>query len=169
MKILPFLFLFLTFVCQSQKSYPYLYEDSVGKQFVILTFEQAQRLDNATEFSPLLWKDHTSYYQLVDSLCERKLETKNIEIMALKKNIDTISIWYSAYAKSYELCENKVAMLNNKNEVSEEINKSLKQKVNSLENYNQKTEMELKQSKRNIGISIFLGFITTIAVFIFSL
>jgi hypothetical protein len=169
MKYITILLLFFTFVCSSQKSYPYLYQDSVGSQFVILTLEQAQKLDNATEFSPLLWKDHTSYYQLVDSLCEKKLETKNLQIETLKKNIDTITEWSVTYMKSYELCKNNVEILNNKSEVTNDINTVLKDKVSSLEERNNQQYFELKRTKRDMNIAILFGFVATIGAFIISL
>lgn len=161
--------LFISALLNSQKSYPYLYEDSIGKQFVILTLEQAQRLDNATEFSPILWKDHTSYYTLVDSLCEKKLETKNIQIEELKKNIDTLTLWSGAYIRSYELCENQVQLLNNRVEISDEIHKSLKLKIESLEKHNQDQEKNLKRAKKDTNIAIIFTILSSAVFFILSL
>lgn len=169
MRILLFLLLLLPLSTYSQKSYPYLYEDSIGDQFVILTFEQAQRLDNATEFSPILWKNHTSYYQLVDSLCEKKLESKNFQINTLKSNIDTLKGWSITYMKSYEVCKEKLGSTQNKNDVLIEINDSLKQKIQSMEEHDLVQEKELKKSKRETNLSIAFGFISTVVIFLISL
>lgn len=169
MKYITLFFLFLSFSLSSQKTYPYLYQDSIGKQFVVLTLEQAQKLDNATEFSPILWKDHTSYYTLVDSLCEKKLENKNIQIHELKKNIDTLTIWSSAYIKSYELCKNQVELLHNRTEISDEINKNLKLKIESLEKYSQDQEKQLKRAKKETNLAIIFGILSSVVFFVISL
>lgn len=83
MKYITILFLLFFELLNGQKTYPYLFSDSVGNQFVVLTLHQAQKLDNATEFSPTFWKDVNKYYIHVDSLCTMEIEVKNKQIDSL--------------------------------------------------------------------------------------
>lgn len=169
MRLLIFLLIFIVNICYTQKSYPYLFQDSTGGQFVILTLEQAQKLDNATEFSPILWKNHTSYFELVDSLCEKKLQGKNLQIETLKSNIDTLKFWSISYMKSTEVCKEKLQVTENKIDVLNEINTSLKSKVSSLETHISDKDKELKKSKKETTFAIIGGFVGSLIIFLFSL
>ncbi len=64
--------------------YPLLQVDSTGQKVIVMTMDQAQKLDNATEFSPILFKESRNYAKLIDSLCIQTIELKSLEIAALQ-------------------------------------------------------------------------------------
>jgi hypothetical protein len=157
MKYIIILFLLFVGNLNGQKSYPYLYSDSVGSQFIVLTFEQAQKLDNATEFSPTFWKDVNKYYVHVDSLCK-------IELLEKNRQIDSLNLENKKLAEISELIYSSVSIrdsiIKNKNQMIKNL-----EYQNSLEKTDFETklnvkEKEIKSKKRDIkylgGFSIIL-------------
>jgi hypothetical protein len=169
MKKILFLFIFFTTIVKSQTSYPYLTIDPNGGQIVILTLEQAQKLDNATEFSPLLWNENASYLKLVDSLCNIKLFEKDLTIDSLlfvEKNllnkIDSIQFLNSEVNKKIESSE-----YNNKIIIEDlEFNKTQNEKLTNQLSENNKI---IKRQNKEINFAIGFGIITAIVSFIASM
>jgi len=106
MKNILILFLFFTSASYSQVIYPLLKSDSTGQKIVIMTMEQAQKLDNATEYSPILFKEKQDYAKLIDSLCIQTIELKSLEVIAIqeeKRQInDSLSYMINKYNQERE-------------------------------------------------------------------
>jgi hypothetical protein len=111
MRYITIIFILFFGVLNGQKTYPYLFSDSVGSQFVVLTLDQAQKLDNATEFSPTFWKDVNKYYVHVDSLCTMEIEVKNKQIDSLStmntELNDMVKIVYNSIPQRDEMIKSQ--------------------------------------------------------------
>lgn len=168
MRYLTFLFLFFSSFINGQKTYPYLYQDSVGHEFIVLTLEQAQKLDNATEFSPVLFKDNMAYYKLVDSIYNQKIKTAINEVVNVKD--DEISIINKKYAETKIYGDSlRIIIDNQKTEISELEKKDIENienittKIDEIEEL--KTSLKIKEieiirHKRNTKKAIIFGVIS---------
>lgn len=157
MKYITILFLFFIGTINGQKSYPYLYSDSVGSQFVVLTFEQAQKLDNATEFSPTFWKDVNKYYVHVDSLCKIQIDEKNNVVDSLNLLNQSLKQITSIMSESISMRD---TMIKSKNQIIKNLEDEMminNQKYNDTVKFKDK---EIKKKNRDIkylsGFSIIL-------------
>ncbi len=157
MKYITILFLFFIGTINGQKSYPYLYSDSVGSQFVVLTFEQAQKLDNATEFSPTFWKDVNKYYVHVDSLCKIQIDEKNNVVDSLNLLNQSLKQITSIMSESISMRD---TMIKSKNQIIKNLENEMminNQKYNDTVKFKDK---EIKKKNRDIkylsGFSIIL-------------
>lgn len=161
--------MFLNVVGYSQKSYPYLMIDSVGDQFVVLTLEQAQKLDNATEFSPILWKENVAYLKLVDSLCNHKINIKNNEIDSLK----TIQ---KSLEESLVVTSELIDLLKDRVDVSDQQIYDYQRRIET-QNLNQiqleKTiihnEKIIKNQRKEMNMAIGFGIVTAIISFLIAI
>lgn len=72
--------MFLTTYCQET---PYMFEDTLGHQFVVLSVEQARILDNSTEYSPIFWENVNST-KILDSVCSVVITKKEFELNEFK-------------------------------------------------------------------------------------
>jgi hypothetical protein len=169
MKYLIIFFLLLNTIVYSQKSYPYLMVDSVGDQYIVLTLEQAQKLDNATEFSPTLWKENVAYYKLIDSLCEKKILLKNIEIDSLivlennlREQLNLSSDLINKFEDKSKICDSQIVEYQKK--VDSEIYNR-----NQLEDVIKNNQKVIKQQRKEINFAIGFGIITAIISFIASM
>lgn len=157
MKYITILFLFFIGTINGQKSYPYLYSDSVGSQFVVLTFEQAQKLDNATEFSPTFWKDVNKYYVHVDSLCKIQIDEKNNVVDSLNLLNQSLKQITSIMSESISMRD---TLIKSKNQIIKNLEDEMminNQKYNDTVKFKDK---EIKKKNRDIkylsGFSIIL-------------
>ncbi len=166
MKYIIFLFLFLSSSISAQKTYPYLLIDSVGDQFVILTLEQAQKLDNATEFSPILWKENSTYYKVIDSLCNRKIEIKDIEIDSLKSTESFLLEKILVLENMNDELKNVVKISNSQIYDYEITLNSYVKENNQLYDDIIEKEKTIKKQNRNMNIAIGFGIVATIVSFI---
>ena len=80
------LFMFFSFLTFSQK-YPRIEKDSLGNKFVIMTYEQAQKIDNAFELVNLLEKAGAecdslslSYVKVISKLEKQVFQLENLEL-----------------------------------------------------------------------------------------
>jgi hypothetical protein len=160
MRYISIIFLLFFEVLNGQKTYPYLFSDSVGSQFVVLTLDQAQKLDNATEFSPTFWKDVNKYYVHVDSLCTMEIEVKNRQIDSLStmntELNDMVKIVYNSIPQRDEIIKSQnqeIKTLKEQIVLKEEINDTQVQLIKGK-------DKEIKKKNRDIkylsGFSIIL-------------
>jgi len=138
MRYITIMFLLFFGVLNGQKTYPYLFSDSVGSQFVVLTLDQAQKLDNATEFSPTFWKDVNKYYVHVDSLCTMEIEVKN-------KQIDSLSTMNSELNDMVKIVYNSIPQ-------RDEMIKSQNQEIKTL-----KEQIILKDEISDMQLQLIKG------------
>lgn len=177
MKYLTFLFLFFTIGINAQKTYPYLYKDSIGDQYIVLTLQQAQKLDNATEFSPVLFKDNSAYYKLVDSIYHQKIKSAIKEVVTIKE--DEINV----IKKNYEETQNSVDTLKaivdeQKTKISELENQDIqnkediRKKTNNIDELNEtlkSKEDQISKQRRDSNKAILFGVISFVVAFIISI
>lgn len=160
MRYITIMFLLFFEVLTGQKTYPYLFSDSVGSQFVVLTLDQAQKLDNATEFSPTFWKDVNKYYVHVDSLCTMEIEVKNRQIDSLStmntELNDMVKMVYNSIPQRDEIIKSQnqeIKTLKEQIVIKEEINDTQVQLIKGK-------DKEIKKKNRDIkylsGFSIIL-------------
>ena len=177
MKYLTFLFLFFTIGINAQKTYPHLYKDSIGDEYIVLTLQQAQKLDNATEFSPVLFKDNSAYYKLVDSIYHQKIKSAIKEVVTIKEGeINVIK-------KNYEETQNsldtlKVIIDEQKTKISELQNQDIqnkediKKKTNNINELNEtlkSKEDQIYKQRRDSNKAILFGVISFVVAFIISI
>lgn len=163
------IFLFLSVIGYSQKSYPYLMIDSVGDQFIVLTLEQAQKLDNATEFSPILWKENTAYLKLVDSLCNHKISIKNLEIDSLRSVQKSLEEQLVVSSELIDVLKDRVDISDKQiydyqGVIESELYTQAQMKKIIIDN-----EKTIKKQRREMNIAIGFGIVTTIISFLIAL
>lgn len=177
MKYLTFLFLFFTIGINAQKTYPHLYKDSIGDEYIVLTLQQAQKLDNATEFSPVLFKDNSAYYKLVDSIYHQKIKSAIKEVVTIKE--DEINV----IKKNYEETQNsvdtlKVIINEQKTKISELENQDIqnkediRKKTNNIDELNEtlkSKEDQISKQRRDSNKAILFGVISFVVAFIISI
>lgn len=85
--------LLLSFNSYSQKGYPKIEKDSLGNKIVIMTYEQAQKIDNAFELLNLLEKSgaecdslNLSYIKVIDKL-EKQILLFETDVKLYKEQI----------------------------------------------------------------------------------
>lgn len=91
-KLLTILFFIITSISYSQ-DYPKIETDSTGKKLVVLTYEQAQKIDNAFELLALLEKAGAecdsltlSYIKVIDGL-KNQVSLLEIDVKLNKKQV----------------------------------------------------------------------------------
>lgn len=166
MKYLIIFFLLLNTIVYSQKSYPYLMVDSVGDQYIVLTLEQAQKLDNATEFSPTLWKENVAYYKLIDSLCSTKISIKEIKI-------DSLTRLEKNLTEQLNVSSELINKLDKRIEISDlqiiDYQKRIDTEVSNrtrLEETIMNNQKVIKQQRKEMNFAIGFGIVTAIISFI---
>jgi hypothetical protein len=177
MKYLTFIFLFFIIGVNAQKTYPYLYKDSIGDEYIVLTLQQAQKLDNATEFSPVLFKDNTAYYKLVDSIYHQKIRSAINEVVSIKDN--EISGIKKSYEETQYTVENlkltiddqktKISILENQDIQNKEI---IKKNLNDIEGLNSVISIkdtEIVKQRKDSNKAILFGVISFVVAFIVSI
>lgn len=169
MKNILFLILLFCSTLTAQKTYPYLLIDSVGDQFVVLTLEQAQKLDNATEFSPKLWKENVVYYKLVDSLCNQKLSIKDTQL-------DSFRLESNFLKEQLETSERLNNLLESKFKMNDELLTQYKSEFEIMKSektiYEEKIKLNekiIKQQRKEMNIVIGFGIVTTIISFLIAI
>lgn len=177
MKYLIFLLLFFTIEINAQKTYPYLYKDSLGDEYIVLTLHQAQKLDNATEFSPVLFKDNSAYYKLVDSIYHQKIKSAIKEVVTIKE--EEISV----IKKNYEQTQNSVDTLsiiiyNQKTKISKletqdiQNKEDIRNKTSNIQELNEtlkNKEDQIAKQRRDSNKAILFGVISFVVAFIISI
>lgn len=157
MRYITILFLFFIGTINGQKSYPYLYSDSVGSQFVVLTFEQAQKLDNATEFSPTFWKDVNKYYVHVDSLCKIQIDEKNNVVDSLNLLNQSLKQITNIMSESISMRD---TMIKSKNQIIKNLEDEMIVNSQKYDDTVKFKDKEIKKKNRDIkylsGFSIIL-------------
>lgn len=155
--ILSFLLVYVTQMAFAQQA-PYIFKNTEGQEFMVLTIEQVRSLDNLTEYSPILWEEFDCS-KVVDSVCSRIIKDRDITINLYKESSDFL------------LEQNKILKDRIEFQESEIMNK---EKLMSIKEENYKTQMiskdkEIKKHKLNLrlisAISIFT--ITGLIVVIF--
>lgn len=177
MKYLTFVFLFLFFGANSQKTYPYLYKDSMGDEYIVLTLQQAQKLDNATEFSPVLFKDNTAYYKLVDSVYHQKIKMaikevvniKDNEINSIKKDYEETQSTVETFKLTIDEQKNEISTLEKKDSLNKEIIYLNKNKIHELNTMIDTKESEIKKQRKDSNKAILFGIISFVVAFIISI
>lgn len=177
MKYLTILFLFFFFGANSQKTYPYLYKDSIGDEYIVLTLQQAQKLDNATEFSPALFKDNTAYYKLVDSVYHQKIKSAIEEVVVVKDN--EINIMKKSFEETQFTIENlkwiideqkeQINVLEEKDTVNKEIILKKSSNIDELNTIIESKEHEIKKQRKDSNRAILFGVISFVVAFVISI
>ncbi len=82
-----------SFISFSQNTYPRIEQDSLGRKFVIMTYEQAQKVDNTFELVKLLEKAGAecdsltlSYLKVIDKL-EKQVKVLEIDLKLYKEQV----------------------------------------------------------------------------------
>jgi septal ring factor EnvC (AmiA/AmiB activator) len=177
MKYIILFFIFFAFGLNAQKTYPHLYKDSIGDEYIVLTLQQAQNLDNATEFSPVLFKDNSAYYKLVDSICYQKISSAINEIVSIKDN--EISGIKKSYEETQYIMENlkltiddqktKISILENQDIQNK---KTIEKNLNNIEDLNniiRDKNTEIVKQRKNSNKAILFGVISFVFAFIVSI
>jgi mevalonate kinase len=177
MKYLTFIFLFFIVGVNAQKTYPYLYKDSIGDEYIVLTLQQAQKLDNATEFSPVLFKDNTAYYKLVDSIYHQKIKSAIDEVVTVKES--EISVIKKSYEETQYAMENlrfiiddqktKISILENQDIQNKETIRKNMSNIEDLNNNISVKEREISKQKKDSNKAILFGVISFVVAFIVSI
>jgi hypothetical protein len=177
MRFLFFIFIFFFTKVNAQKSYPYLYTDSLGDNYIVLTMEQAQKLDNATEFSPVLFKENATYYKLVDSIYNEKIkfavqeitDIKEIEINSIKNSCDEKQFMVDNLKWIVDQQKIEISLLGQKDSINQTILKVKENNLISLDNTLKIKESELKKQRKTVNTAIGFGIISAIVAFILSI
>jgi|688.fasta_scaffold874825_1 hypothetical protein len=142
--------LFSTFAF-SQKDYPKIEKDSIGNQFVIMTLEQAQKVDNAFELLQLLEKSEAqcdsinlSYIKIIDNL-ERQIVLLESDVMLIKQQISDKDNQILNLQQRLTNCETDGKLTNDQILVRDN-------QINLLKN-----EISTLKTKRNIGYGVGIG------------
>jgi len=160
------LFLIMSNVMFSQKLYPLLTTDYQGDQIVVLTLEQAQKLDNATEFSPKLWRESVVYYKLIDSLCNIKINIKDSEIDSLKFLTDKLKDTLTVANKSNEQLNDRLKISDEQIYYYQQHIEIQEKKEQILKNQIVENEKYISKQNKNINKSIAFGIIAAVISFI---
>ena len=110
--------LLLSLTSFSQKSYPRIEKDSLGNKIVIMTYEQAQKVDNSFELLNLLKKSgvecdslNLSYIKVIDKL-ERQVLLFETDIKLHKDQIVDKNNQISNLNQRLSNCESDVRLAN---------------------------------------------------------
>ena len=155
-----FAFLIISMTAYSQSTYPRIEKDSTGLTIVLMTIEQAQKLDNDSDLLPLFEKLNLQIGEY-DSLCIKVLNNKdqvinlqNLQIRDLKKSASIKDEKISNLSKTSADKEIKILDLNKiLNNKDDEIDLHLK---------------EIKKTKRRYLLGGTLGG-TILGIVIYSL
>lgn len=129
---LTLIFLILTFISFSQKDYPKIITDSLGNKFVILTYQQAQKIDNDYEILALLEKAGAecdsltlSYIKVIDEQgnqirlldlsvnnLKSQLSDKNSQIINLEQRLGNCESGSSGCDEQLKLKNDQIDLLN---------------------------------------------------------
>lgn len=113
MKLLITLFFTIIGITVNCQDTPYIFKNSNGDEFVVLSIEQARTLDNFTEYSPILWEkfDCTS---VVDSVCKNLVDDKNQRIQEYKEIVRTIHDENLILKESIVIKDEKINLIENR-------------------------------------------------------
>jgi len=154
--ILALLSLF-SFVGYSQSiDYPRIEKDSLGNSIVLMTIEQAQKLDNNTDLL-LLFENLNSQIGTMDSICLKVVNEKDAVIA-------TQSIQISDLKSSIKIKDDKISELQGK---ITQLNKSIVSLKTEIDNKNTEINLhisEIKKTKTRFalyggGAGLLIGFI----------
>lgn len=148
--ILTILILIITNITYSQ-NYPKIETDSTGKKLVVMTYEQAQKVDNAFELITLLEKAGAecdsltlSYIKVIDvlkhqvSLLEVDVNLFKGQVVDKDRQILNIQQQLSNCESSKQACDSQIEVRNNQ--------------INLLNN-----EIKTLKTKRNIAYGVGIG------------
>lgn len=151
MKTILILITFLVSLTSFTQSYPRIEVDSTGKKFVIMTYEQAQKVDNAFELLNLLEKSRfecdsltLSYVRVVDNL-ERQIVLLELDINLHKDQITDKDNQITNISQRLSNCESDVALSNKQIGIRDNQIKLLDEEISSL------------KTKRNIAYGAGIG------------
>ena len=149
---------FLSFVSNAQDTYPHFLVEN-GKQTVVFTLEQAQKIDNdqqlLTQFRQL-----GADMNLVDSACVKVVDTQGKEITGLKTEISGL--------KSLGLIKDK-DIVNLKVQIAEYVKKEELSKTELVDKDKIIVEKDSQIKKqRNQKIIAFIGTATIAILYVFS-
>jgi hypothetical protein len=177
MRYLTIIFLFIISNINAQKNYPYLDQDKDGISIIILTEEQARKLDNATEFSPELFKNNAQYFKFVDSLYDKKIKIaikevadfKTEEINRIKKDNDKKEMTINGLNNAIDQQKSMISFMENENVNLKQLELLNNQKLKDLQTNLELKELEVKKHKRDTNIAIGFGILSGVVAFLFSL
>lgn len=158
-KILAILFFFIVNVTYSQ-NYPRIETDSTGKKLVVMTYEQAQKIDNAFELITLLEKAGAecdsltlSYVKVIDNL-KKQVKLLESDITLYKGQVVDKDKQIENLQTRLKNCED------NKAACDEQIN--VRDKQIGLLN----EEISTLKMKRNIGWGVGIGGVILGVIFV---
>lgn len=162
MKNILFIFSLIISTTLFGQKYPRLEKDSLGNQVIVMTIEQAQKLDNNMEILILLEKAvvdcenlSNSYLKVIDEQ-KRTISLLEIDVKLLKEQLKDKD---KAIANLQERLDNATDLSNK----CEDQKKDLEGKVEVLED-----EVSTLKLKKNVGYGVgVLGAIGAILVLIF--
>ena len=165
MKIITIIFILFVNTIFAQKKYPYLDKDSDGVILVILTEEQARKLDNMSEFTHQSIRDKEGYIKFADSLCSIKIlkyeeKYKNIE--------ESLSLSQGNYNSLMSIKMNDEAKLYDKISNLEQINQNNLLLIKNHENTIYENNKKLKLYGRHVNVAIGFGLLAFVGAFIAS-
>lgn len=149
-KILAILFFFIVNVTYSQ-NYPRIETDSTGKKLVVMTYEQAQKIDNAFELITLLEKAGAecdsltlSYVKVIDNL-KKQVKLLESDITLYKGQLVDKDRQILNIQEQLKNCEASKLACDSQIEVRDK-------QINLLDN-----EIKTLKTKRNIAYGVGIG------------
>jgi chromosome segregation ATPase len=148
--ILTTIFMIFSFVSFSQ-SYPRIEKDSLGNKFVIMTYEQAQKIDNAFELVSLLEKagaecdSLTLSYVKVISKLEKQVTQLETDLTLYKGQVIDKDGQISNLSQRLKNCEDDSKLCGDQIQVKEKQINLLNEEISSL------------KTKRNIAYGVGIG------------
>jgi chromosome segregation ATPase len=150
-KILFIITLLISLTSFSQKGYPRIEKDTLGNKIVIMTYEQAQKIDNAFELLNLLEKSgvecdslNLSYIKVIDKL-ERQVLLFETDIKLYKEQIIDKNDQISNLNKRLMNCESDVRFANEQIGIRDSQIVLLNDEISTL------------KTKRNIAYGVGIG------------
>lgn len=135
----------------SQQKYPRLEKDSLGNKIVIMTYEQAQKIDNAFELLNLLEKSgaecdslNLSYIKVIDNL-EKQVLLFEIDIKLYKEQIIDKDGQITNLNQRLKNCENDIKLAGEQISIRDNQIVLLNNEISTL------------KTKRNIAYGVGIG------------
>lgn len=152
MKNLLLIFTFLISLTSfSQNKYPKIEKDSLGNKIVILTYEQAQKIDNAYELLNLLEKSgaecdslNVSYLKVIDKL-EKQVLLLETDIKLYKQQVIDKDGQISNLSQRLTNCESDVKLANDQIKLRDSQIVLLNNEISTI------------KTKRNIAYGVGIG------------
>lgn len=141
---------------QTSTEYPRIEKDSLGQLIVIMTIDQAQKLDNSTDLIPLFEKlniDISNY----DGACVKVINEQQQIIATQKMQIDTLK---SQVSEKDEQIDNLKKQVEN---YKTDLGKCDEQKANNEEIINLQKD-KIKKLKQKMGIGGTIGGIAIVVL-----